>query len=250
MIRCVIIDDEPHCIGALEILLQKHAPNVIVLATCRNGHEGLDAIKKHIPNLVFLDIAMPKMSGFEMLKRLEKIDFQIIFTTAYDQYALEAFQVNAIDYLLKPIAKNDLMISLRKTAQFIKGSHDKEAFIRHEHFLQFIEANKTSNGRLAVPTLEGLELIKIETIKYIQSEGNYSRIICTHEKRILVTKKLKQLEATLLTHSFIRIHRQILVNLDFVQKYVRGDGGYIVLDSGEQLSVSRRRKDELLKLIR
>ena len=253
MINCIIIDDERHCIGTLALLLQANFSEVNIVATCRNGNEGLEAIIKFNPDLVFLDIAMPGMDGFEMLSHIDQPDFEIIFTTAFDNHAIRAFKVNAVDYLLKPINKDEFTKAVDRALSKIQASRSAEQPIDLRQLyslLDYLKEDNNGEGRIAIPTLEGFQMIKLDRIYYILSDGNYSKIYYKDKSPELVTRSLKQLEKMLSGSNFVRIHRQTLVNINHIDKYVRGEGGYVVLTNGIHLDVSRRKKEDLLKIIR
>lgn len=253
MIRCIIIDDERHCIGTLVLLLQAEFSDINIVATCCNGTEGLKAIEENKPDIVFLDIAMPGMDGFEMLSQIKDPQFEIIFTTAFDNHAIKAFKVNAIDYLLKPINKVEFVEAVRKAISKIdkaRANHQKINVQDLRILLDQIKEDNNGEGKIAIPTLEGFQMIKVDRIYFISSDGNYSKIHFHKKDPTLVTRSLKQLEKTLSNFNFIRIHRQTLVNVNHIDKYIRGEGGYVILTNGKHLDVSRRKKDDLLNIIR
>lgn len=248
--KALIIDDENHCIEALEILLGKYCQDVQVVATCRDGICGLESIKKHEPDLVFLDIAMPRMNGFDMLSKLDDIRFEIIFTTAYDNYAIRAFKVSAVDYLLKPVERNELVAAVNQVKEriFLK-THAREGYRSKQHMASLLENLRTGQQalpNLAIPTLEGLEIIKIEHIIYVVGEGNYCQIHLKDRAPFLISKTIKYIEDRVEGHPFLRIHNSSLINLKEVKKYLKGAGGQVVMSDGKALNVSRNRKDDLL----
>jgi two-component system LytT family response regulator len=241
--KCIIIDDEIHCIGTLEILLQKYFPEIEIIATCKNGAEGILAIEKCKPDFILLDISMPKMNGFEMLSRIKKLDFSTIFTTAYDNYAIEAFKVSAIDYLLKPIEKTDLRRAISKLQKGI----DPNAIQAQLHsFLENFGSMNANFPNLALPTLSGYEMVKIEDIVHIESDSNYSVIYFLDGTKKTITRTLKELEIQLKSYSFVRIHRSNMINLLHLREYIKGEGGYVILKNGQHLDVSRRKKEQLI----
>ncbi len=247
--KCIIIDDERHCIGTLRILLENHFPRLQIAATCTNGISGIDAIKEHDPDLIFLDIAMPKLNGFEMLSKIEEPRFKIIFTTAYDSYAIKAFKVSAIDYLLKPIDALELKAAVQKflDQQSAISQEISSDFLKTqlELFLENVKEKFTIFPNIAIPTMDGMEMVKADSILYVESDSNYSKCYLLNDKVILVSKTLKEMENVLAKHNFIRVHRSFLINVNRLSKYVKGEGGYVVMENGKSIDVSRRKKDNL-----
>lgn len=252
--RALIIDDEQHCIEALEAMIRKYCPDIELAGSCRDGICGLEEIQRSDPDLVFLDIAMPKMNGFEMLSRLDEINFGIIFTTAYDNYAIQAFKVSAIDYLLKPIDRNEMVNAVRMARERSMMKSKADNALRNREHLNMLLENVSSREKafpnIAIPTLEGLEIIRVNDILYVTGEGNYSRITFGNRKSILISKTIKFIEDRVEGHPFMRIHNSTLINLREVGKYIRGSGGLVVMSDGRELNVSRTKKDELLQFLR
>jgi two-component system LytT family response regulator len=245
MIRAIIVDDEVHCVEMLAWQLEKYCPQVQVIATCPSGMEGIAAIREKKPDLVFLDIEMPRMNGFEMLQALPKIDFDIIFTTAYDQFAIRAIKFSALDYLLKPIDKDELRASLDK----IKENPNQLISTQQLNML-LSNLHQVHNGlqKIALPTLEGYEMVMSEHIVRCESDSNYTLIYLKNNSKTIVSKTLKEVEELLEGHHFFRVHHSHLINLNEIKKYVKGDGGYLVMSDNSTVSVSRSKKDALLKL--
>jgi two-component system LytT family response regulator len=243
MIKSIIIDDEQHCIDALKADLEKYCGNVEVCAACSSGKEGVLAIKKYKPRLIFLDVEMPWMNGFEMLEMLDHIDFCIIFTTAYDKFAAKAFRISAVDYLLKPIDVNDLQVAVKKAEEKILAS---EGTINIENLLHNIR-QPAQHQKIAFPQREGYEFIAAENILYCHAEGAYTTIHLKEAKKFLVSKTLGDIEEMLPADIFQRIHHAIVVNLEHITNFIRSDGGYVQIDNGEKLIVSKAKKDMLLQ---
>lgn len=238
----IIVDDEKHCREVLAHLLQKYCSEVKLLASAATGAEALCLLEQESPDLVFLDIEMPGMNAFELLEKLEHPSFEIIFTTAYDEYALKAIKHSALDYLLKPIAKEELIATLKKARQ----QKERKSNDRIKGLLQLLETQK-KDKRLAIPTQEGLIMIDANDILYCESDSAYCRIFLTNaDMPMLISKTLKEVEEVLHDQQFCRVHNSYLVNIKFVKSYVRGEGGEVILDSGAHLPVSRARKQELL----
>ena len=243
MIKAIIIDDEQNCIDSLLFDLQKHCKEVDILETCTNPKQGIFSIKKLKPDLVFLDVQMPWMSGFEMLELMDKIDFAIIFTTAFDQFAAKAFRISAIDYLLKPIHINDLKDAIRKASEKIQ---QKSGTDNIANLLQNIKKPEV-NQRIAVPGREGYEFIEAGKIIYAKAEGSYTHVFLNDKRKLIISKTLSDIEEMLPTELFQRIHHSTLVNLSHVTHLFKTDGGFVVLDNGEKLVVSKSKKDSLME---
>lgn len=243
MIRSVIIDDEQNCIDSLAFDLQKNCPEVEILESCTSPKQGLMTIRKQKPDLVFLDVQMPWMNGFEMLEVLEEINFAIIFTTAYDQFAAKAFRLSAIDYLLKPIDTNDLKEAVKKVAEKIT---QKTGAANIDNLLHNIN-NPETKHRIAFAGREGFEFVEIESIVYAQAEGAYTHVFLNTKRKLVISKTLSDIEEMLPATKFQRIHHSTLVNLAHVTHFFKTDGGYVVLDNGEKLIVSKSKKEYLLE---
>lgn len=243
MIKAIIVDDEIDCCETIAELLQTYFPDIEVTGIYHNGEEALPAILQQQPDLVFLDVEMPKMNGFEMLEQLPQVNFDIIFTTSYDQYALKAIRFSAIDYLLKPIDRNELQKAVQKVIQRSQRTISKQV----EILMQKIHQPSKSINKIALPTMEGLQMIPVDSIIRCESEGNYTILMLKNKQKIIVSTVLKDIEEMLEDYSFARVHRSNLVNLNEVEKYVRGEGGYLLMSDGSSVDVSRSKKEILLK---
>jgi two-component system LytT family response regulator len=241
-LKAIIIDDEPYCCEALATLLED-IPDVEIISICNNAINALIEIKKHSPDLVFLDVEMPKMNGFEMLEQLPSVNFEIIFTTSYDQYALKAIRFSAIDYLLKPVDSEELQSAVQKVIQRSQRPIAQQL----EILMQKIHQPSTPINKIAMPTMEGLQMIPVDSIISCESDSNYTILLLKNNKRIVVSRTMKEIEELLEEHSFVRVHRCYLANLNEVEKYVKGEGGYLVMCDGTSIDVARNKKDVLLK---
>ncbi len=244
-IKSVILDDEQHCVETLQWQLEKYTPAVELVSAFESPIEALDYIQTHPIDLLFLDIEMPEMNGFELLQRCANVNFDVIFTTAYDEFAVKAFKASAIDYLLKPIDKEDLVAAVKKVEDAKNSPILPEQM---EIFYNAINPQRALKERIAVPTQEGLYFVKIKEIMYCISESNYTFIHLVDNKKICVSRTLKEIESMLVGEGFLRIHNSHLINLSKIEKYMRGDGGYVIMDDQKALSVSRSRKDALLEI--
>lgn len=241
--QAIIVDDEMHCREVLQILLNRHCPDVEIVAQCENGQQGLTAIEKLQPQLVFLDVEMPGMTGFEMLKQCSSRSFSIIFTTAYNQYAIQAFRHSALDFLLKPVDKDELVEAVDKALAKRQDGSDKHVNSLMQYLYQHIQPNE----RLAFPTMDGLRMMAIKDITYCESEGGYTRVFTQQsEKPLIICRTLKEVEEVLGEKGFFRVHHSFMVNLSYMDKYIKGDGGEIILSDGKNIPVSRNRKQEFL----
>lgn len=242
MIRSIIIDDEQHCVRALLSDLQQHCPSIEVLDNCYTAKEGIMSIKKHNPDLVFLDVEMPWMNGFEMLEVLGETNFSIIFTTAHDEFAAKAFRISAVDYLLKPIDANDLKSAVVKVEKKI----DEGSSLKHIGNLLRNMKQPASEQKIALPLREGYEFIDVASIIYCNAEGAYTKVFMEGQKTMLISRTLGSVEELLPPELFQRIHHSTLVNTTYITQFFRTDGGYIVLKNGEKLSVSKAKKEMLM----
>ena len=244
MIKAIVIDDEMHCLETLSLLLNEYCPEVQLLEQCPSAKKGLEAIEKYKPDLVFLDIEMPSMNGFELLDQLSTISFAIIFTTGYDQYAIKAIRFSALDYLLKPIDPKELIIAVKKV-------QEQRHLPMAEQFQMLLkQVNGKGNGfnKIAVPTSEGFELIHADQVIYCDANDNYTHFLLKNKSKIIACRTLREIEEQLTDFPFfVRVHNSYLVNLNEVSKYVRGDGGHLIMSDGTMVNVSRSRKEALLK---
>ena len=243
MLKAIIIDDELHGRQALQRALEENCPEVTILALCETPEKGIERIKELRPELVFLDIQMPNISGFDVLQQLSPINFEVIFVTSFDQYAIKAIRFSALDYLLKPLDTDDLVQAVQRAKQQIyKGS----AAHRYQAVLNNINYKSGKIEKLAVPTLEGIDFYRTDDIIYCDADGHYTTLYLKGRRKELVSKTLKDFENLLSESGFFRIHNSSLINLGCIQKYVRGDGGYVILTEDHHVTVSRRRKDAFL----
>ena len=243
MINAIIIDDERHSCDALKILLEKCCSQVKVAAMCYSADEGIKKIHELNPRLVFLDIEMPHMNGFQMLEQLPAINFEIIFTTSYDQYAITAFKFSALDYLLKPVDREELEKAIQKVSKKINPPVSQQL----EILLQKINQPTLTIQRIALPTMQGLEFVPVESIISCSSSNNYTEFFLKDKKKLLVSRTLKETEDMLADHSFLRVHNSHIVNLNAITRYVKGEGGYLIMADGSAIDVSRSRKELLMQ---
>jgi two-component system LytT family response regulator len=242
MINCVIIDDEAKNIKLLQNMLQMHCPAVNVLATETEARNGLLLIDELQPQLVFLDVEMPHMNGFDLLKKLEPVNFEVIFVTAYSHYAVEAFEHHATGYITKPI-NTEKLIAAVNTA--IKRIEEKNI---NKNLFSLLEKNTqaATPDKIPLSTSNGLVFVKLAEILYCESSGNYTSFYLCTDKKIMVSRQLGEYEKLLPEANFTRIHDKYIINLSFIKEYIKGSGGDVVLENGKELPVASRRKEEFL----
>lgn len=244
MIRCILVDDESNSLEMMEWLLQTYCPQVKVEALCSNAESGMQAIAKYRPDVVFLDIEMPHMNGFDMLEQFDKLYFDVVFCTAYDQFAIKAFKYSALNYLLKPVDPDDLKETIRR----IEAKH---AIPTREQLELLISGIKTTQkqtvNRIALTTSDGMIFVSTADILYCEAESNYTSVVLQN-KKIVVSKTLKEIDEALAGPDFYRIHNSFLININQVQRFVRGDGGYVVMNDGKSIGISRSRRQEFMEL--
>jgi two-component system LytT family response regulator len=243
MITATIVDDEPLCCESLATLLERYCSAIKVLDILYSASAALKSIQEHAPDILFLDIEMPHMNGFELLEKIPEINFELIFTTSYDQYAIKAIQFSALDYLLKPIEREELQKAVQKAVQ--RRHHPPPQQI--EILLQKLSHPTIALNKIAIPTMEGLHMIFVESVVACAADGNYTTFFLKNKKEITASRTLKEIEEMLEDYSFARVHHSYIVNLNEVEKYIKGEGGYLLMSDGSSIDVSRSRKEMLLK---
>lgn len=246
MLKSIIVDDELKSRESLKKMLAAFCQDVEVLDTCQNVAEAVKAIDEFKPDVVFLDVQMQGETGFDLLSTLDDIDFEVIFTTAYSEYALKAIKFSAVDYLLKPIDIDDLQKAVAK----VEKKQSPNVADRLKQLLQNLKGGSSiENYKLALPTAEGLTFIKTNEILYCKASGNYTEIFMEGGKKHLVSRPLKEYDDLLSDHTFFRIHHSYLINLNGVKSYIRGEGGQVVMSDNATLDVSRRKKEAFMERI-
>jgi two-component system, LytTR family, response regulator len=252
-LRAVIIDDEANARQTLQSMLQLVAPEIEVCGEAKNVELGIELIHAQKPNLVFLDVQMPGKTGFDLLRSFEKLDFGVVFTTAYQEYALKAFRFSAIDYLLKPIDPDELQEAVAKYKDTVNEVDKKQLEILQEHLNvphTEVKIRKANAGqRIALPSAEGVHFVNLSEIIHCESLGSYTKFHLQSGQKIVVSKVLKEYEDILDNYQFFRVHQSNIVNLEHIKRYVKGDGGQIWMINNTEIEVSRRRKDEFLELL-
>ncbi|NNF36403.1 MAG: response regulator [Saprospiraceae bacterium] len=241
--RAILIDDEPFCTAGLEIDLKETCPNIEIIAICNSAKEGMKQIKLLKPDVVFLDIEMPWMNGLELIEMLQPIDFEIIFITAYDEFAVKAFRLSAIDYLMKPVERS----LLQEAVSRLEGK-SPETDIQQQKVSQLFNNIKdpaSSNPKITVPNRDGIDLIPILDIVYCKASSSYTEILLLDGTKKLVSRVLKDIGFQLESFNFLRVHQSYLINMEHLKSYHRSDGGYVEMINGDHITVSRSRKQEL-----
>jgi two-component system LytT family response regulator len=244
MVKALIIDDEQVAVSLLGMMIERHLPEITSLQSLTNPALALKLINEYKPDIVFLDIEMPRMDGFEMLHQLPVKNFHIIFTTAYDQYAIKAIKYAAFDYLLKPIDIDELKSSVSKIYNHRPVHTEKK--------LEVLEQNMKSRNafnKIAVSTLDGLLFFNITDIVHLEASSNYTIIYFNNQPKLVASKTLKDFEELLPVDIFFRPHHSHIINLNYIKRYLKGDGGQIEMQNGNYVDVARRKKDEFLKTI-
>lgn len=245
MLKAILIDDEESGLNSLRQKILQHCPEIDIIAACNYPESGLEAIETMQPDIVFLDIEMPLMNGFTLLQQLKYRNFELIFVTAYDHYAIKAIRFSALDYLVKPVEIEALEEAVKRAI----GKKQNFPNERLELLLENASGQKKKFKRIAIPTTEGLHFLKVDDIIYMEASGNYTRFYLINDRKYIVSKTLKDFEEMLSSDIFIRIHNSYIINKDFVEKYIRGDGGQVVLFGNFILDVAKRKKGEFLRAI-
>lgn len=243
MLRTLIIDDENDAREKIAFLLKRYCTDTIeVLAECADGEEALAAIEKHKPDLLFLDVEMPRMTGFDLLRKVGRPTFEVIFTTAYDHYAIKAIKFSAIDYLLKPIDIDQIKEAITRVQQKRAQGPSGE---RVEQLMENTRQGGAINS-LSIPGRDGFVMVKLEEIIWCEAVNYYTVFHLTNKRELIATRTLKDFEEMLDASGFVRIHHSHLINLAHLARYIKGAGGQVVMSDGRTLDVSRRKKDELM----
>lgn len=244
MIRTILVDDEPRGINALKKLLQEYCPEIKIIAECPDAETAKEKIDLLEPQLVFLDISLPRKSSFDLLAELDNISFEIIFVTAHNEYTLQAFHYSAVDYLMKPIDEDLLLDAVRRASQRIALKSTNNNVTAFLHNLQ--KAHAPQEMKLCIPSVKGFQVVDLKDILYCEATGSYTNFYFTDKHMICSAKTIHVYEDLLSDAGFIRIHKSYLINLLHVKEYIRGEGGMLVLSNGTEVEVSRRKKETLL----
>ncbi len=249
MIRVILVDDEPQSCKSLAIKLKDVAEDIEIVGTYNDPEKAISGIRKMKPTVVFLDIEMPGMNGFQLLEKMEEFNFEVIFVTAYDEYTLDALRISALDYLLKPVDTEELKNALARLRK--KISLHENPLYKKEQLELLGDALKDQHApkRLALATLQGIVFLKINEIIRVEALSNYSTFYLISKQKIMVSKTLKEFESVLTMQNFFRINRSCIVNTDYIVKYKNEDGGMLELQDGSEVGVGPHRKNELIELL-
>jgi two-component system LytT family response regulator len=246
MLRAIIVEDEFRSRQTLTGMLKLFCKNVQVVGEAENVKEGIDLIRKENPDIVFLDIQMPDGSGFKLLEEFGQINFDIIFTTAYDQFAIQAIKFSALDYLLKPIFQEDLIKAVKK-AEDNKAKHNRSEHV--DVLLENLKKPLNEPPKIILSTAEKINVVLIDDILRCESDNYYTLFFFTNGQKLLVSKTLKENEELLKDHHFIRPHKSHLVNSKYITGFLKQEGGYIIMNDGTNIPVSRRKKESIMEII-
>ncbi|MFN8283285.1 MAG: LytTR family DNA-binding domain-containing protein [Chitinophagales bacterium] len=246
-IKAILVDDEKNNRLALRKLIEKFCPQVSVIAECDGVDNAIEFIDNNPTDVVFLDVEMPGKNGFDLLTHYNyQCPFEVIFTTAYSQYAVKAIRFSALDYLLKPVDPEELIRAVHKLSVKISDEIKSKQF---ELLEQRISNKDLGKKQLAISTLEGIYFASLDEIIHVDADSSYTKIFLTTSDMIMSSKPLKYFEELLEDYDFVRVHQSHIINLKHIRRYVRGDGGQVIMMNGAEIEVSRRKKDDLLAKI-
>ncbi len=242
--RAILIDDEQNCTEILVLQLEKYCQDIEIISVANDPRIGIEEIQKHRPDVVFLDIEMPELTGFDVLEKTQELGFEVIFTTAHQDYAIRAIRFSALDYLMKPVESEELIRAVRR----LKDKKDKQQ-LKMQLDLLFAQMSKPNQvlERIALATSEGMEVVDVKEILYCEAQSNYTTLHFLNRKKLMVSKTLKQIESLLADHLFFRVHQSYLVNLHYVKKFVRSGGGYLIMEGETTVNVANSRREGLMR---
>lgn len=244
---CVLIDDEPDCLELLALLIRKHCPTLQLIGQYGDPQKGIAAIQSMRPNLVFLDVEMPEVNGFGVLEACRDIPFQVIFTTAFNEYAVKAFKYSAIGYLLKPIGQEELVEAVQRAQHILSIQHLAQ---QRDILFKYLHPIKPTREKIALTTTNEVVFIPIADIIYCEAEGNYTKIYKHQQSNpAFFAKPLKEIEELLPGDDFYRVHHSFIINLKRVEAYIRGDNGGVKMSNGKLVPVARAKKQEMMLLL-
>ncbi len=247
MLNTILIDDEKNALDVLEMQVQQFCTDINIVAKCEGGVNGIAAIKKLNPDLIFLDIEMPHKNGFDVLTETNQCTYDVIFTTAYNQFAIKAFKFSAVDYLLKPIDIVELQAAIEKVRNKNGNTRldDKIKLL-----FQQLQTQQKHTHKIALPTGDGMQFLEPDEIMRCESDSNYTHIFLANGKKITLAKTLKEVEENIEGNPFFRVHQSHLINMNHINKYFKGDSAYIIMNDGTQIAISRNKKEVFLESFR
>ncbi|WP_421939183.1 LytR/AlgR family response regulator transcription factor [Pedobacter sp.] len=249
-LKAIIVDDEEFARSSLFFLLQQNCPQVEITGIARSVAEAKEILEHHAVNLIFLDIAMPGGNGFELIPDAQKHHAEVIFTTAYDQYALKAIKANALDYLLKPIDIDELKTAVDKVTQHLKRFQNQTGNDDRINSLAATLSSRSEIKKLTLPYGQGFKMIDVDDIIYVEADSNYSVFHLTNQDKITVSKVLREFEELLPSDQFVRIHKSSIINLNHLKEYNSKNGLQALLKNGESINISRRRATDFFEKIK
>ena len=246
MIRAIIIDDEPNSVETLQWKIENFTPQLSVIETFSDPVKGLEYLRGNEVDLLFLDIEMPNLSGFDVLEAIDNIQFDVIFTTAYDQYGIQAVKFSALDYLLKPVRNKELIEAVER---FVNKGGESNPNMQIASLLQNLKSEAATGkpDKITLATKESLELVAPAEILYCESDSNYTMVYLADGRKKLISRTLRDFEEMLTPFLFFRTHNSFLVNMNEVREYVKTDGGYIVLKNKQKIPVSKSKRERLME---
>jgi len=244
MLKTIIVDDEAHVRGILRKFLEKYCPQVKVVSEAGTVIEAHELINRHHPDLVLLDIQLGDGTGFDLLRKFESPNFKVIFITAHDQYAIQAFKVSAIDFILKPVNPYELADAVSQAQKLVM----QELHIKLDALENNLRSDIGSRKKIVVKTLNNIHVIEINNITYCESDGSYTRIYTLDQNEIMTSKPIKDYEEILSGFGFLRLHRSFLINLSHIKRFEKSDGGYVILTGDAKVPVASRKREELIEL--
>lgn len=242
--KALIIDDERHCVNVLAKLLTDYCPQVQIIGKTTVATEGVTLARQHKPDVLFLDIEMPVLNGFQVLDEISDLQFSLIFTTAYDSFAVKAIKYSALDYLLKPIDVKELISAVHKTEEKQALDNRQLELLRK----QLYAPQRSMSDKIALPYQHGYTFIEIDAIVLCEADNNYTKVYLNNKEVHLITKTLGDVEEILEGHSFFRPHRQYLINLNHIKRFIKSEGTYVVMQNDINVPIARNKKDEFVLL--
>jgi two-component system, LytTR family, response regulator len=245
MYKAIIVDDENRSVDTLRSIIQQFCSNEVeIVGTANSVQEAYTLIHLVKPDIVFLDVEMPHGSGFDLLEKIPKPNFEVIFTTGFDRYAVTAIKFSALDYLLKPINIEEVKDAISKAKKRIESKHTQNNL---EHLINNLRHPRDKNNKIPISVVNGFQFVPVNTIVFCQADDDYTYIYLIDGQKLTVSKNIKEFEDILANYDFFRIHHSYLINRDYIKRYIKGEGGTILTEQGNELPVSRRRKQEFLE---
>jgi two-component system, LytTR family, response regulator len=249
-IKALIVDDEYQGRTFMQRILEKDHPEIEVAGQASTIEETISSIQHHHPNLIFMDVILGRENAFELFEKLQNIDFEIIFTTAHNEYAVKAFKINALDYLLKPIDLQELSDAIEKVKMRLDHQATRTSMVQLENLATILKSANKHIDKLAIPSSDGFIMVHLSEIIYCESDGNYTIFNLTNNRKLTSSYTLRQYDDMLSTQGFFRAHKSFLINLSHINRYLKSEGGLIMMSNGKTVELSRRNKEKLMKLLR